>query len=200
MTHGDRRGPQEQPRVGDPVVGVEADVDAGALEQRRRVHPHPQDLLLAARRVHQGERDADACGGQLVGEHPRLGAVLQHHVEAELALEPQHGRDVVVTVGVMLDATLPLQDLGDGLELEIAVRPALVVVVCGRVSLGQVGLAANEQLAHHRRRLGPRARKRLVAHRVRAVGHLHAAADASVVGSSQNSQSSIDVGSARSFR
>ena len=110
--------------------------------------------------------------------------MLDDDPEAELLLEPEDGGDVVVAVGVMLDDPVASQHLGQRLHAQVALRRfAAVLAVLFRLGLCGGHLLAVlrglvVEVADQGRGLGAGAGEGRRADRVRAVRHLHAAADA----------------------
>ena len=108
--------------------------------------------------------------------------MLDDDPEAELLLEPQHGGDVVVAVGVVLNDPVARQHLGQRLHAQVPLgRLAPVVVVFARFGPGHLVPVLDRlvvEVSDQGRGLGARAREGRRADRVRAVRHLHAAADA----------------------
>ena len=105
--------------------------------------------------------------------------MVQHAAEAELLLQPQHGQDVVLAMGVMVHDALAVEHLDQRLETEVAFGQ-LGRVAGGFGDLAPVVARTMELGAHQRRRLATRAGERWVALRIGAVRHLDAAGGTAV--------------------
>jgi hypothetical protein len=172
--HGHRAAAQEEAAVVDPVVGVDGHQHAGLLQHGAVLRVVVRGLELAAGRVDHDERDRHARGRDLRRHLPGLADVVQHHAEAELLREAQHGEHVVGAVGVVLHDAPAVHHRQQRFLVEVAVG-ALGGVAARRLQLAPVFLRLHVGLAHQRRRLAARAGEGRVALAVGAVGHLHAA-------------------------
>ena len=122
-----------------------------------------------------------ACGaGDLVGDLPALADVMEHDFEAEFLLHAEHGEDVVVAVGVVLDDAFAVEHVDEHLHREVT-RGEFLGVALGALDLGLVFLGLDELVADERGGLGAGAGEVAgAAHGVGAVGHLEAAGGGAV--------------------
>ena len=147
---------------------MERGENARTFEDTRCFQPRFHRFQLAARAVDQDVRYRNACRRQFLGHLPGFHPVLDQHLESELALQPQHGHNIVGAVSVEMDQTLAGQDFAQRLFTEIDLLPVSLAVT----------LCLGESRANQRSRFRPcpgKAGRR--ADRIGPVGHLEAAHD-----------------------
>jgi hypothetical protein len=157
--HPEGGGAEEQPRIVDEVVGVKRHAPTRLLEGRAAAPVEIARLELAAGAVDQDERARHTRRGDPFGDLRGVAHMMEDDPEAEFVAQPEHGQDVVVAVGVVVDDAPSLEDLDQRLHADVAIR-LLLRVVRGRRELVAVLLRLDERLPHQGRRLGPTAGER----------------------------------------
>ncbi len=110
------------------VVGVEAYEEPLVAHERAVVGYGVVDLGLVCPPVAEG-RGHGAVGAHRLGHLVAFENVDEHlHLEMQFLRQPDEREDLVLTVGVALDLALPVEDLGERLQPEVAARRDEVLV------------------------------------------------------------------------
>ena len=104
--HGECRRAQEPARIGDAVVGVESDQDAGAIEYGGVGETGVARLDLSAWAVDHRRAQTDARCRDLVRHLVPFRPMLQHDSQPKLPGQAQNRGDVIMRVRVVLHQPL----------------------------------------------------------------------------------------------
>lgn len=175
-------GPQKETRVGDVIVGMEANEHAGFFEHGSRAPGDVPGFEFATGAVEHDEGTGDTGRGDFIGDLPAIAHVLQHNVKAEFTFESKDGENVVVAMGVVLNGAAAGEDFPEGLETEVT-GGQFFWIISGGDDLFLVFLRGDEGFAHESGGLGAAARELGILglfERVGAVGHFDSAGHAAV--------------------
>ncbi len=169
----------EEARIGNRVVRMQAGENSGLFEHSGTYEGVVLGFQLAAGAIDQDQRDGNFGRGDLARHHPGVADVMQDELEIEFLGKPDGGEDVVVAVRVELDGAFAFEHLDQTLHAQIA-RRQLGGIALGGADFIAILLGLDELFADQGDGLGASSGEGGGTAGIGAVGHFHAAGDASI--------------------
>lgn len=139
------------------VAGLEGERDAFFVELGGEGEGHVFEVAVGA--GHGGVNDDGNTGRfDFIEEEVGLGSAIEDEIEAKFFAKAKGGGDVLMTVGVDEERSLFVQNIDEGLQLDVAGRGVFFGIIIGFGNLGGVGPGFEEFGAEEGDRFGAGAR------------------------------------------
>lgn len=139
------------------VAGLEGEWDAFFVELGGEGEGHVFEVAVGA--GHGGvDDDGNAGRFDFVEEEVGLGSAIEDEFEAKFFAKAKGSGDILMTVGVDEKRSLFVQNIDEGLQLDVAGRRVFLGIIIGFGNLGGVGLGFEEFGAEEGDRFGAGAR------------------------------------------